>query len=703
MFKLNAISVGLMLASSAFTHATLAAEQAAVQTVKNTDTQIEHISITGSRANRASSGATGLVLNIQDTPQSISVINNETMALFGTDNINDALDLVTGVSVERWETNRTNYLSRGFEIKSTQIDGVGLPNSWGIVQGQVEAYGYEQIEVIRGANGLLTGVGNSSGTINYIRKRPTNEMQGEVGASIGSHDNYRLQADFSTPLTEDKSWAARAVVAAEQGNSYLDGYSSDRNFLYGIIDGQLTDNSSLAIGVSHQKDNADGVMWGGLTLVNNDGSMADFDASTTTAQNWTFWNTENTNAFVEYNYSLSTDWQLGLSYNYRENNADARLLFAYTYTGLTETGEGLIGWPGQYPSEAQADIFEAKLTGYFDLFGYEHQLLAGASRAKSTNDEYHYSVDYSEPAFGALPAFPYDLNAIPEPTWGDKVFDGTTEDTLTRYFLASQLNFGDLAVTVGANVIDFERSSTALSETLDESKVSPYAGISYHITPSIMVYTSYSDIYEPQDYYDQNGNFLAPTKGENYEAGLKTDWFDKKLAANLALFKAKQLGLGVYAGLNMDTAQYYYVGEDVYSEGIELEVTGQIADNTHINFGVTHTEVEDENGAKSHAWVPHTVVNFALRHTLSALPEMTIGMSGKWQSDISKQESYTGYTVTQDSYLKLNAFVNWDVLENTSLRFNIDNLTDEKYITSLWEIGYYGAPREYKLSVDYRF
>ncbi|WP_133039860.1 TonB-dependent receptor [Shewanella fodinae] len=40
---------------------------------------------------------------------------------------------------------------------------------------------------------------------------------------------------------------------------------------------------------------------------------------------------------------------------------------------------------------------------------------------------------------------------------------------------------------------------------------------------------------------------------------------------------------------------------------------------------------------------------------------------------------------------------------HTTLRLNVDNLTNEKYSSSLWEIGYYGAPREYKLSFDYRF
>ena len=177
------------------------------------EADIETVRIVGVRQNRVSRGATGLTMEISETPQSISVVSEDLMQSFGAFNINDALKLAPGINVEEWETNRTNYTARGFEIKNTQIDGVGLPNNWGIVTGAVEAYGYEQIEVIRGANGLLTGVGNSSGTINYVRKRPKNEEGGDIGVSIGSYNFMRAQGDYSVLLTEDGRWAARVAVS----------------------------------------------------------------------------------------------------------------------------------------------------------------------------------------------------------------------------------------------------------------------------------------------------------------------------------------------------------------------------------------------------------------------------------------------------------------------------------------------------------
>ena len=152
----------------------------------NYDTEIEKILIVGVRQGRVSKGATGLTMELNETPQSISVISSEQIKNFAANSIDDALQMATGITVEQGETNRTRYTSRGFDIKSTQIDGIGLPNGWGLVTGAMETFGYEEIEVIRGANGQLTGVGNAAGTINYVRKRPTNENEGEVGLTLGS-------------------------------------------------------------------------------------------------------------------------------------------------------------------------------------------------------------------------------------------------------------------------------------------------------------------------------------------------------------------------------------------------------------------------------------------------------------------------------------------------------------------------------------
>lgn len=665
---------------------------------------VEEILIVAKRAQRTSEGATGLALDIMDTPQSISVVDRELMDTFGATNINDALDLATGIRVERWETNRTNYVSRGFEIKNTQIDGIGLPNNWGLVTGALDAYGYEKIEIIRGANGLLTGVGNASGTINYVRKRPTNSREGSIGVSAGSWDRRRVEGDFSTPLTESGAWAGRLVAAGETSDSYLRGLENERAFVYGVIDGQLTKNSTLAVGYSWQDANTDGNMWGGLVFTNSDGTQAEWDERATTSQNWTHWDTVNETAFVEYEYALPRDWALKLSYNYRSFEDDSKLFFASTMVGLDpQTGAGLTGWPGKWTTDDEAHLFEASVSGTFELFGETHEATLGASHAEGERTLYGYPVDPSEPAFGELPPFPYELDAIPEPAWGPKTLDSITEDELTRYFGATRINFGRLSTILGFNGIRFERQSTTLDQNLRESEISPYVGVTYAVTDNANLYASYSDIYQPQDFYDESGAYLAPTKGVNYEIGAKLSWLGDRLLTTVALFKAEQKGLGTFAGVDTATGRYYYEGQDIDSEGYEIEIAGAINDYLNVVLGYTALELEDQNGEDIYTWVPRDQVNLAVNATIPQLRNVTFGLAGNWQDDISRIDGYTGIEVSQDSVLLVDGFVRWDVTPRSTLQLNVNNIGDEKYISSLFEIGFYGEPRNVMLSYQYAF
>lgn len=665
---------------------------------------METVKITAVRENRISEGATGLATDIQDTPQSITVIDRNLMDDFAADTINDALDLATGLHVERWETNRTNYTSRGFEIKSTQVDGVGMPNNWGLVEGEIDAYGYEKIEVIRGANGLLTGIGNASGTINYVRKRPTNTAQGEVGIKAGSYDSVRLEADYSTPFSASGAWAGRVVTATEKANSHIHGKSDERAFFYGVIDGQLTENSTLAIGYSYQRNNTDGNMWGGLVFTNSDGTQAEWHRSATTAQKWAYWDNINENAFIEYLYLLPNNWEIKLSYDHRVMESDSELFFASTSTGLDPvTGEGLTGWPGKWPLEDRGGIYGVKVNGDFSLFGERHQLVMGYSHATTARNQYTHPFDPAEPAFGPLPAFPYPLNAVPEPRWGARVLDSETDDKLKRLYAASQFNMGRLALVLGVNAVDFKRESSSLGNDLNESEISPYAGVTFDLNENVMLYTSYSDIYQPQDFYDINREYLAPTKGVNYEAGLKSTWLEQRLAANLAVFKAEQKGLGIYAGLDPSSGQYFYEGQDVFSEGFEVELNGKLNEYTTLLTSFVYVDMEDDNGDHANTWVPKRSAKMALSARLPQHDNITLGGGGRWQSRIHRVDGYTGVDVSQREYLTLDAFASWRLLPQSTLKLNVRNITNEKYITSLYEIGYYSAPRTYELSYKYDF
>jgi len=668
------------------------------------DKKIEKIHIVGVRQDRVSQGATGLTMELNETPQSISVISSQQIKNFAANSINDALKIATGIKVEQSETNRTRYKSRGFDVKSTQIDGVGLPNSWGLVTGAMESYGYEEIEIIRGANGQLTGVGNSAGTINYVRKRPTNENEGEIGLTLGSYNSKRLQADYSFLLTDSGSWAARVIAVAQDAESYLDSLENDRSYFSAVVDGQITDNSTLTFGASHQDANTDGNMWGGLTFKYADGTRADWDVSASPAQEWTMWDTTNTQAFVEYAYSFDNDWEIKTTYNLRDSANQSKLLYLYDARGLfdSETNLGLFSLPGRYDAEFTAHLFDITANGEYDLFDKSHELTMGVSISKSESLSFKNDYDRATtPAFGFAPAFPYASNVLPEPVWGEKTQYAEIDVTLTRFFGSTKLNVtDDLFLVAGFNAIDYKREGLNSGVVIDnnENEVSPYAAATYAITDDVNAYVSYSDIYQPQEQYDINGEFLDPSKGVNYEIGLKTQWLDDSLLATFAMFSAEQENISAYAGRNA-LGKSYYEGTNIDSKGFELELTGKISDNLNAVFAYTYLDVEDDLGVNTNEWIATDVVNFSLDYTLTQLPEVTVGFGGKWQSKTENAKS----KVIQDSYVLVNAFARWNVSEKLAIQANINNITDEKYITSLGTIGYYGAPVNGSVSLSYRF
>ncbi|WP_431256783.1 TonB-dependent siderophore receptor [Roseateles chitinivorans] len=674
------------------------------------DATLDKITVTGKRANRVSKGATGLPMDVKDTPQTISTIDQEDMANFGLTGSNEALALATGINVEQYETNRATFNARGFEIQLTQVDGLGMTNSWGTVVGREDTFLFERIELIRGANGLLTGVGNSSGTINYIRKRPKNEDGGEVGVSFGSDGLKRATLDYNKVLTQDGAWAGRLVVAREDKDSYLRDLKDQRTSVYGVVDGQIGTNGVLTVGVTAVDAKQDSPMWGSLTLLRSDGTQADFPRGSSTSQDWTYWNTRSYNAFAEYTHQLGRNWEAKVTYNYRHGNDATRIFYAYVpeTSVLNPDDTGLIGLPYRSLGSSDNHVLDANLSGKFTLFGREHTLLVGAtqSREKTAVDTYAALTHTKDP----LPAFPYGGDVYTQPDWGPRQPSTRGEQTLTRLYAASRLSVTDgLHAVIGINAVKLERSGASIYGNAatntaypDTKESSPYFGLTYDFTPDLLGYVSYSDIFQNQDQTDIQGKYLAPMKGVNTEVGVKAEWLDKALLTTFALFSAKQQNLATYAGeiSGTDTpldGQSWYAGQDVKSKGFEVEATGRIGKDTKLTLGYTRLILTGPDGHDTYEWVPRDTFNFRVATRVPVLPALTVGVGGRWQSEVSKIGS-----AKQGAYVKVNAFASYELSKAATLRANVNNLFDKKYVGGLAYGAIYGAPRTYSVSLDYQ-
>ncbi|HSC67866.1 MAG TPA: TonB-dependent receptor plug domain-containing protein, partial [Cellvibrio sp.] len=215
--------------------------------------------------------ATKLNLTVLETPQVVSVISRDQIDDFGLREINSLLSYVPGVTVEQVETGRTYYTARGFDIVNFQSDGVGAPFSYGLTQGHEDTAIYEQVEVVKGATGLITGLANPSATINYLRKRPTEETRAAVAGTLGSWNLYRLDGDISGPIIADKL-NGRLVVAKQDGDSYLDRYGKELTVFYGIVSSEITDSTRFTLGHSINDSHSDANSSGALPLFYSDKS-----------------------------------------------------------------------------------------------------------------------------------------------------------------------------------------------------------------------------------------------------------------------------------------------------------------------------------------------------------------------------------------------------------------------------------------------
>lgn len=669
---------------------------------------LEEIRILGIRDDRQSEGATGLSLSAFETPQSVSVLGSDLIEDFGLDDINTALHMATGVNVEEAETDRTYYNARGFDITSMHVDGVGIPFE-GLVHGSLDTAIYEQVEVIRGANGLITGIGNPSGTVNYVRKRPTNEFMADLEVSVGSWNKKRVAADVSTPLTEDGRWATRVVIAYDDKNSWLDLYQNTRETAYGIIDGQIGNNLTMAIGHTYQNSHSDGVLWGALPLLYSDGSQADLDVSDSTTMDWTYWAARTNTSFLELGYQLPNSWELTSTVTYTDYSEPSELFYVYG-SADPDTGLGIQGWPGKFDTTSESIQWDTKLSGGFEAYGQEHQLVFGLSLA----DKEQQSDDTAAiTGFEAMPAFPgWDGTEVARPTWGDTVLAADMDIKLNRLFGALRLSLSDeLKLILGMNAVEYENTGISWDVSTDsiENGNSPYVGFTWEIVEGLNAYASYSDIYQPQYELGEDFQPLGSAKGDSYEAGIKKMWFDNSLMTSVALFKTEQENLAEFAGYSdgddIDDTDFsddfdwaLYRGISVQAEGIELELSGRISDSMTLEAGYTHLKMEDPAGDDARTFIPRKTLKVLARWQPVTWEDLELGFSTRWQDDIQNSG------LEQAAHAILGAYISYAVTPNLNVSLKGDNLADKKHLTSLqWEQSYYGAPRSVTASMNYEF
>ena len=701
----------LMLAMAAAT-VFLPTLVSAASTVGNESTQLETITVHAEKENpavtegtksytaKSASTSTKLNLSLRETPQSVKVLTREYLDDANINSFQDMLNSVTGVTTNRWDE-RQYPTARGFDVDYYLFDGVPSSSELDIAS-DPDLSMYDRVELVKGANGLMTGAGNPAIAINMIRKHANaKELTGTLSSSYGSWNAWNSMADISAPLNADGTVRGRVVVKHESTDSFADLYEKENNLFYGVLDADLTDSTYLSVGASYQELDRSGIKWGGLPAFYNDGSLTDFDRDLTVTSDWTYWNTNTTTAFAQFKQKLFNDITLNVNYDYREIDAETALLYLWSESvdKTTNSSGGL--YPYTDTSKTTQNNADVYISAPFTLGGLQQEVIAGFMYNQSELTDRYYgspTLDNGTIDFN---------NFTPSKIIGsinNNVANPSNKTTQTGVYLAGKFTLLEpLKLVTGVRVSNWEyESEDGNGNRKYNNKVTPYAGLIYDFLEDYSWYASYTEIFKPENKQDANQQYLDPREGKSYETGLKGEFFDKQLNASMSVFLTQQDNVAEKIGsikIGDEFKDVYSSTDSVESKGFEIELDGKITNNWDMSFGVAHFNVEDANGKKVQTTAARTSANLFTKYTLD---KWSLGGGLNYKSEAYKDEA--AGRITQDAYVLANLMAAYQVDQNIKLQLNVNNLFDEKYYEGLGKNSMvYGAPRNATLTFRYQF
>lgn len=710
----------------------LRSTNSAVSTLETVTVQGEHATQTegsGSYTSNLMPGvATPLNLNWQDTPQTVSVMTHQRIEDQGLENIREVMQNTPGITVTDLGSERYGITSRGYGISSYQVDGLNTDvdiTTNNNPQSLADMVIYDRVEVLRGASGLMSGVGDPGGAINLVRKRPGKDFQASVAGRTGSWDTYRAEVDLSSPLNQSGSVRGRLIGAHQRSHSFIDYLKTQKSIVYGIFEADLSEKTLLTLGASqqwHKRKGNFGIY--GVPLFWSNGQQTDFDRSFSVASRDASADNTITDTFLTLQQGLGQDWQLKLGANYMRAHRDSHLAYAHGDNSFPNATTG------QWPLEAyRVDNLQVQkavnltLEGSFKLLGRTHDLAMGLSYNMADTD-YDYYPDTSGLDGQLVDILNWDHRGAPAPS-GDKLSDINWYTQQRAAFIASRFALGDnTSLILGTRIFDHTSiysvdnptfSYFANETTRERGIVTPYAGITHALTDTHTLYASYAKIYKPQFYADRYGNMLDPREGGVYEIGLKSIWLDGALNTSIALYQTRQDNLaeadsGHYVpGTNYQAA--YYAIKGAKTSGIDLEANGEVLPGWKVAASYTYSQTKDASGQTIKTTLPKQQIKLWTTYQLPGdWRKLTIGGGVNWQSAIhfTAKPWWAGQTLNarQSAYAVVNLMARYDFSKQLNATLNVGNVLDKKYLSALdntFYSGYYGAPRNVMLDIRYQF
>lgn len=655
--------------------------------------------------------ATKSALEAPETPQSISIIDNELLDQTGATSIAEALRYAPGVNTELrgGAVNRLDLFTiRGFATEQNFYDGLQLLfNDWNL-QPQIDVAAIKQIEVFKGPTSVLYGSMPPGGMVNQIAKSPGDEDINNVQLSLGSHQFKELVLESRGDLNDNLRYSFVGLGRDKNGQAAT--AKDERWLLAPSIDWQISDRTLVNFNLYYQKDPSMGIYTSlpamGLFLPNPLGPL-----STNAFSGDANWNTYKRDQLLlgyKINHQLNDNWTF--LQNTRFMDADALQRNTYLH-GLAEDQISINRRAYLTDESSRGITIDNQLSGRIKTGEIEHNLLMGLDYYKLTSD-----ITYQDGIAPTINLYAPDHYQIDRATLAlpDYYSDFTLKKEQLGIYLQNQIRFNRLVLVVGGRYDRYKGSekgtkyATSTATELKQNEFTARIGALYELPSGLSPFVNYAESFEPQNGINRNLEEFEPSKGQQVEAGVKYESLTGATQATAAVYRIVKDNVPTR---DPDGSPYDQIqAGEVRSQGVELEVNSQLNDQLDLRFAYTYTDAEitkDNSGlqGKTPVWIPEHNASVWLGYRLTSQSNLGLGVRyiGKAEIDALNTGKVPAATLVDLSYTYQLGKLNQQ-LSNASLTLTASNLFDKRYYTcydsnNCW----FGAERSLKATLSMEF
>jgi iron complex outermembrane recepter protein len=494
--------------------------------------------------------------SLQSAPVTVTAFSGDQLETRGINNFDKLAQATPGVNFDANPRAAPRPFFRG--IGSSNQGAGGDPSSVAFLDGVylargamlgIDFYDLERVEVLKGPQGTLWGKNVVGGAINFITSKPKNEA--EASAQITAAEYGQLNGALMLNVPLSGSIATRLVLSAVTNDGFRrtpDGRAlDDENKLSARLQTKfdISSNTSLLLsGDIANQDLSDNSRFNVLVLpfrttsprgyddfnkprIANPDRLGFIDSKTgglraelnTDALGFANWITTVGWRTLDYSFSNDLDGTDGPTNIARGVGTDGLqilgLEFADSYsaeTRLSSLGTSPFSWvAGLYYNHD--DIYRERETQTRVVPTTVNRFIG-----KSTNDSYA--------VFGEG-QYKFDF--------GLGVFAGGRYTKEWKSYQARRIRGTPAVPTVSYDTF-------ATPGKYDDGVFTYRAGVDFRANENIFAFGTISTGFKSGAFQEQPGTAVlamaptAPEKVVNYEIGLKTDWFDRRLRANISAF-----------------------------------------------------------------------------------------------------------------------------------------------------------------------